>query len=189
MTRPAPSDEAVFLRFRDEGSASAFAEIYDRFGKPVYRFLWRMVRERGAAEDLTQQTFLRIHEHRDSFDPRQTFRTWIFTISRRLALNWLERERLRRHDSEDSGEIPAPVSSPEAFALLREDVRRVETALARLSHDDREVILLCKFEELSHEEVGTVLECSPDAAKMRLHRALRRLADLLALRATASGGG
>lgn len=171
------SDEELFQRYRDRDDAAAFAAIYDRYDAPVFGFLRRFLRDSAAAEDLVQQTFLRIHEARGTFDPRLSLRTWIFTIARRLAINLIERERRVLDRVTDEHADAAP--SPEQQAATRSEVRRLERALAQLAHDDAILVLFAKFEGLTSDELGHVLGCSADAAKMRLHRALRRLGELL----------
>ena len=171
------SDEELFVRYRERADAAAFAEVYDRYASAVFGFLQRFVRDRAAAEDLVQQTFLRMHESRDAFDAHLNLRTWIFTIARRLAINWLERARRLVGPPSEHTVDPAP--TPEQHAVVRAEVRRVEDALAQLAPDDASVVILARFEGMTSEELANVLDCSPDAAKMRLHRALRRLGELL----------
>ena len=179
-----PADEALFEGYRERGDLDAFGQLYDRYGPALFRFLRRLVGDAAAAEDLTQLAFLRMHEARESFDCRRSFRTWAFTIARRLALNWFERERGRRTPADrDDPERPIdaedPAPGPERQLLARDELRRVERALAELAPDDAAAVLLCKHEGLSYAEIGEVVGCSPDAAKMRVHRALRRLAERL----------
>lgn len=171
------SDEELFVCYREQADAAAFAEIYDRYGGAVFGFLLRFVRDRGAAEDVVQQTFLRIHESRESFDAGLNLRTWIFTIARRLAINWIERERRSVGPPSEHTVDHAP--SPEQHAVARAEVRRVEDALAQLAPEDASAVILARFEGLTSAELANVFGCTPDAAKMRLHRALRRLGDIL----------
>ena len=179
--RPAPpspdqSDEALFVRYREQGDLEAFARLYDRYATPVYRFLVRLLRDSAAAEDVTQHAFLRVHEGRHSFDERRSFRTWIFTIARRLAANWMERHGSSGGEDLDE-ELADPLPSPDRRAVARDEARAVERALRTLATEDAEVLLLSRYEDLSYEEIGGVVGCSPDAAKMRVHRALKRLAE------------
>lgn len=177
MSETHPSDEALFVRYRESGDPGAFASLYDRYGAAIHGFLRRFVRG-AAAEDLAQHTFLRIHEARDAFDARRSFRKWAFTIARRVAVNWLERHGTR--GGEDR--VPELVDagpSPEERTIARDETRAVERALARLDSRDVEVILLAKHDGLSYQEIAEITGCSADAAKMRVHRALRRLAEQL----------
>lgn len=171
------SDEELFDRYRDRADAGAFAAVYDRYAAPVHAFLSRFVRNAVAAEDLVQQTFLRVHEARAAFDSRLSLRTWIFTIARRLAINFLERER--RSVGSPAEEPADGRPSPEEQTITRSEIDRIQEALAELSDEDATIVLLARFEGLTSMELGQVLDCSADAAKMRLHRALRRLGERL----------
>jgi len=79
-------DARLMLAFRD-GDAEALAALYGRWSGPLVRFLERLVRERATAEELMQETFVRIHGARDRYKPEARFSTWLFRIGRNLALN------------------------------------------------------------------------------------------------------
>lgn len=178
MSDTHPRDEALFVRYCESGDPGAFASLYDRYGAAIHGFLRRFVGGAAAAEDLAQHTFLRIHEARDAFDARRSFRIWAFTIARRVAFNWLERHRTSGGE-ERVPDLVHPGPSPEERTIARDEMRAVERALASLDSRDVEVILLAKHEGLSYQEIGAITGCSADAAKMRVHRALRRLAKRL----------
>ena len=171
-------DESLFIQYRADGDLEAFGQLYDRYGSAIFRFLLRFLRDRPAAEDLAQQVFLRVHEARSAFDPRRSFRTWIFTIARRLAVNWSVRGGGVSNES-DPSELEDEAPSPEHRAIVRDEARAVERALSSLSREDAEVLLLAKYEGLSYEDIGEVVGCTSDAAKMRVHRALKRLIERL----------
>ena len=168
------TDEELLRRYCEHRGAEAFELLYDRYAAAVYRFLRRLVRNPAAAEDLTQQTFLKVHEACGSFDPRRSFRTWAFTIARRLGLNWLKKSAQAREHCELPEDL-AGGHSPEGQALAQLELERVERALDRMPRSEVEVLLLRKFEGLSFAEIASILGCSSDAAKMRAHRALLRL--------------
>lgn len=172
-----PTDEELFLRYQTSGDEDAFTQLYDRYGASIYGFLRRLTRHPAAAEDLTQHTFLRVHEARASFDTRRSFRTWIFTIARRMASNWLQHSARRAECP--MPEAPAGGSSPEEQAMVRLELARVEEALAELPQAEAEILLLRKFHGLSFAEIGAVMGCSLGAAKMRAHRGLLRLEAIL----------
>ncbi len=173
-----PSDESLFLKYRADGDLEAFGRLYDRYGPAVFRFLVRLLHDRAAAEDLVQHVFLRVHESRAAFDPRRSFRTWIFTIARRLAVNWAARTGGAATET-DPPDLEDEAPSPEHRAIVRDEARALERALSSLSREDAEVLLLARYEGLSYEEIGEVVGCTSDAAKMRVHRALKRLAERL----------
>ena len=173
-----PSDEELFVRYRDSGEERAFEALYDRYGAAIYRFLRRLARNSAAAEDLTQQVFLRVHEARASFDVRRSFRAWVFTIAHRLTLNWLG-AHAQAIEHGELADHPDAAPSPETRAMASLELSRVERALEGLPGEDVGVLLLRKFEGLAFSEIAAALGCSDDAAKMRAHRALKRLAERL----------
>ena len=176
--RHRPRDESLFVKYRADGDLEAFGCLYDRYGQAVFRFLLRLLRDRAGAEDLVQQVFLRVHESRGAYDPRRSFRTWIFTIARRLAVNWTARSGSTAAEA-DRPDLEDGAPSPERRAIVRGEARAVERALASLAREDAEVLLLARYEGLSYQEIGEVVGCRADAAKMRVHRALTRLAEHL----------
>lgn len=177
MTASSERDEDLFVRYAG-GDEAAFGVVYDRFAQPIYRFLRRFLGDGSAAEDLTQQVFLRVHQARASFDATRSFRTWIFTIARRLALNALD-ARARAPAMGGSVDVPSALPSPEAEVARRDAAAALDAALMTLSPDERDVLLLSKYEDLSYAELGEIAGCSADAAKMRVHRALRKLGKAL----------
>lgn len=177
MTPSEQSDEDVFARYQ-RGDEAAFEVVYDRFAKPIFRFLRRFIGDTSAAEDLTQQVFLRVHQARATFDPHRSLRTWIFTIARRLALNALD-QRSRAPALGVPADIASESPSPEAVVARRDASAALNAALMTLPADERDVLLLSKYEDLSYAELGEIVGCSADAAKMRVHRALKNLGKAL----------
>jgi RNA polymerase sigma-70 factor (ECF subfamily) len=127
----------------------------------VYRFLWRLVGDASAAEDLTQDVFLRALHAEYRHDGRE--RAWIFEIARNLA-----RDHARR--AVHRGPTVEPVDGPAPFIDLALALE-IRAALGRLSDDDREMFLLREVAGLNYGEIADVCGVTPDAVRNRLHRA------------------
>jgi len=165
------------------GDRHAFAEIVRAYQGPLFGFLGNMGLAQGQVEDLAQETFLRAWRHLDRYDPGLSrFPTWLFTIARRLALNELDRAGHRREQSanddpwlESACEREQP---PETLATAQRR-QALHAALRQLPVADRSVLALAYLQELDLAEVARIEGCRPGAVKTRLHRARKRLAQLL----------
>lgn len=163
------------------GSPAAFQVLYDRHSGTVFNFLLRSLGDRRIAEDFLQETFLRVFAHREDYRPTAAFRTWLFTIARNLVVDQF-RQRTTSPELE-TGEALEPVPDPGATPLQQAEARelgeRLQAAVLRLSPSQREVLLLSRFASLTHDEIAQVTGTSPEAVRVSLHRALRRLRDFL----------
>ena len=188
-------DVRRMLAFRD-GDDAALAELYRRWAGPLVRFLDRLVAERATAEELMQETFVRVHSARSRYVPEARFSTWLFRIARNLALNELERSRNKApHASTDEAVAegseatarPGPTLTLVAggapvddLADARREHRRVTDALAALPERQRAALWLAAVEGHSYAEIAETLETSAASVKALVHRARVGLADRLA---------
>lgn len=163
------------------GDVHAFQGLYERHHRAVFAFLLRSLGDRGIAEDLLQETFLRVFTRRQEYRPVAAFRTWLFTIARNLVIDHIRKRRADPHTSteETLEAVTDPAALPGELAEARELSGRLEKAVGRLSPSQREVLLLSRAAGLRHEEIGEVTGQSPAAVRVGLHRALRELRSLL----------
>lgn len=177
---PARSDEALMEEVR-AGNLAAFQLLYARHSRSVFTFLLRSLGDCQIAEDLLQETFLRVFAYRDDYRPTAAFRTWLFTIARNLLIDQFRQRRGRPElESDETLEaVGASGASPLQHAEARELDERLQAAVLRLPPSQREVLLLSRFAGLDHEEIARITETSPAAVRVNLHRALRRLREFL----------
>lgn len=174
------SDEALMQDVR-AGSVIAFQTLYERHHRAVFNFLLHFLGDRSTAEDLLQETFLRVFVHREAYRPTAAFRTWLFTIARNLLIDRLRRAGAHPESPDDESlqEVADPSQSPLAELEGRALGERLQLAVTCLPPFQRAVVLLSRFAGLSHEEIAQVTGASPGAVRVALHRGLRRLRDLL----------
>jgi RNA polymerase sigma-70 factor (ECF subfamily) len=154
--------------------------MVDRYQRQVYSLALRMVRQAQDAEDLTQETFVRMFGALDRYDPTRPFPAWLFTIASRLCIDHLRRRRLkpvslyrreagseeeRMIDIEDTGLKPDEVSTH------AEEERRTRELIDGLPPHYRIVVLLRHQQDLSYEEIAEALELPLGTVKARIHRA------------------
>jgi RNA polymerase sigma-70 factor, ECF subfamily len=166
------------------GDLDALAELLARYQNRLYRYLLRLVREPAEAEDLFQQTWLRVVQKIRAFDPSRNFDAWLFTLARNLAIDHLRRIRPQSLDEPVSGEPPAECrierlvsteSLPFDRALAAERRSRVAEAMERLPAIYREVLALRFEEEMKVEEIAQVIGAPLSTVKTRLRRSLEQL--------------
>lgn len=173
-------DVRLMLAFR-AGDAGAFEELFRRWARPLLRYLEGMLRDPGAAEDLTQEAFLRVHRARERYQPDARFSTWLYRIATNLALNELRRPRRRSpHESvdPDSDVLPAPDPAADEVVDARRRSAIVEAALEALP-DRQRAALLQSVEGRSYAEIAVALDASEQAVKALIHRARTSLAERL----------
>jgi RNA polymerase sigma-70 factor (ECF subfamily) len=162
------SDEHLMLEFQ-QGSRDAFTELFERYREPVYGFFRRRLQDAARAEELAQETFLAILRSVERYEPRATFRTYLYAIAfRQLSGEW---RRAKRASSPIESE-PAVQSDPGEVLWLRRAVGQLDAA-------HREVLLLREYEQLSYDEIAELLRIPVNTVRSRLFRARMELKALL----------
>lgn len=194
-------DGPLMERFRD-GDPAAFELLLRRHQGPVFRFLLRHVGDAASAEDLTQETFMRVVNGRAGFRTGARFTTWLYAIARNLSVDEMRRRSYRRHPSLDApigsreGDdsrtlrdvIPGASEAADDGAADGETRAALEKALGALPDEQREVFTLREMGGLSFQEIAEVVGCNENTAKSRMRYALERLhAALAPLREDAAG--
>lgn len=160
---------------------AAFDLLYRRHVADVYSYTFYQLGDHHDAEDATARTFVAALRAISRFDDRgASFRAWLFRIAHNTVSN-TRRSRLRRATTPiDAAPVPAaPDSDPASLVSRADELRRVQRAIAALPDDRRQVVLLRFVEGMSAREIGAVLDRSPGAVRVLLHRALRELAERL----------
>lgn len=173
------SDHALMLAVRD-GELDALGELFERHHGPLFGFLVKFTGDRTAAEDIAQTVFQRMLKYRHTYRDDGSFTAWMYHLARRCASDHFRKSNAAPQATDPVKLHERADDAPHAAdrAANRDDHVLLHAALARLDRDDREVLLLARFQELSFAEVAGILECSVGAAKVRAHRALRTLRDI-----------
>lgn len=160
----------------------ALAELYDRYGRMVFGLILRIVQDRGAAEDLVQETFLRVWNRASGFDSEQgAVGPWLLAVARNRAIDYL-RYRGRRPEASlefSETENPALFADLQADPLQFDLVRRVKTALEKLTQPQREAIELAYFEGMSQTEVAERMRQPLGTVKSWMRRAIQQMREEL----------
>lgn len=169
------TDEELIILFQ-QGSRESFDELFERYRQRVYAFFRRRGCDTGRSEELAQETFLAIVRGVDRYEPRATFRRYLFGI----AFRQLFAERRRNKAEGTAGLEFEPAVSPPNNA----DALWVRRAVAQLDSDHREVLLLREFEGLRYDEIAELVQVPLNTVRSRLFRARVELRAFLESEAT-----
>jgi RNA polymerase sigma-70 factor, ECF subfamily len=182
---PVPSEEEQALerdalRLAQEGDQQAFGSLVVRYQQACFRAAYLIVRDEMEAQDVAQEAFVRAYKALSTFDASRALKPWLLRITTNLALNSI-RSSGRRAATTDrlQREGQRSAASPEPEAERRDEAQRVWRAVGTLSRDDQELIYLRYFLDNSEEQLATAIGRPRGTVKSRLHRALRRLRQVI----------
>jgi len=166
-------------RFR-QGDPDAVREVYRSHGRLVYAVAFRVLGDRGLAEEATQQAFVKAWRAAQSFDEQRELGPWLAAIARRVAIDLYRREAVRATDPIESAAAgdPALVSSPQSAETLY-DVWEVREAVAQLPPEEQEIVRLQHLDGFTHAQIADRLGIAVGTVKSRSFRAHKRLAGML----------
>jgi RNA polymerase sigma-70 factor (ECF subfamily) len=187
--QPADRRDRADMERLQAGHDAALNDLMERHATPLFHFLCRMTGNEDDANDLAQETFVRVFKSSDRFRPELKFSTWLFSIAANLARNhfrWRSRHPNLSLDAETpdtqqslGDTLPTQTPAPHEEALAGERARAVRTAVNELPVVLREAIVLCEWDERSVAEAAIILNATPKAVESRLYRARHQLRERL----------
>ena len=181
QARPQATDEELIARFQ-KGDNYAFDLLVKRYKDPLLNFVFRFLNDATEAEDIVQETFLRLFKNKHYYKEVAKFSTWIYTIAGNLAKTELRRRRRRKFFSishfmsqDKDYDIPDEGRTPEQDANSMVTDSIIQEAIQKLSPKFKEVILLRDIQELSYEEIAQIVDVPLGTVKSRVNRARLKL--------------
>lgn len=166
------TDDHLMTRVQ-EGDVGQLGVLFERYHVPLYSFFVRLTGDRMVSEDLVQEVFLRMLKYRHTYRGGQ-FTAWMYQIARNARgdhyRKWRAGEELPAADT-----LPSPQRSISDSLETQQDHDLLQTALACLPDDKREVLLLSRYQRLKYDEIAELLGCTVTAVKLRVHRAMKDL--------------
>jgi RNA polymerase sigma-70 factor, ECF subfamily len=176
-----------------KGSEKAYRELLGRYQRPVFSLVYRMVRDRELAEDIAQETFVKVFNHLGSYNPKYKFSSWIFKIASNLAIDHLRKKEpetisldgsrhARTADEVEATRITVASKdeNPEEFLEAKELGAEIEQAIGHLRAEYRTAILLRHVEGRPYEEIAEIMDVPLGTVKTYIHRARSELRASLA---------
>jgi len=186
-------EDKELARLAAKGREMAFRELLNRYERPVFSLVYRMVRDRTLAEDLAQEAFIRAFNAIDSYKPRFKFSSWIFKIANNHTIDYLRKRKLdtvsidgspHARTSEEEAQTRLVVESheeaPDRYVEARELGSQIEEAIGMLRPEYRTAVLLRHVEGYTYEEISEIMELPLGTVKTYLHRARGELKGMLA---------
>jgi RNA polymerase sigma factor (sigma-70 family) len=188
FSEKAKKDFLLIERAKENGDEKAYAELMQRYKKPVYHMILKMVRNVDDAEDLTIEAFAKAFRNLKKFNPEFTFSTWLFRIATNNCIDFIRKKKLDTmsisNSFKDEGEsadmdIKDFNLDPQEEAIKSQKVEIIQTIVTKLPAKYQTLVKLRYFEELSYEEIAEEIEAPLGTVKAQLHRARELLYDLI----------
>lgn len=166
--------DSSLMRLVQDGETAQLAVLFERYHVPLFRYLLSLTGNRVLSEDLVQEVFFRILKYAASYDPALAFPVWLYRMGRNAYFDALHKHRLEVPGSE-IGEVRSSEPLAEELLTRKEDTAFLQAALGKLSHDQREVLVLSRFDNLRYEDIAFILKCETGTVKVKVYRALKEL--------------
>ena len=168
------TEEALMMLVKSGALENATA-LFDLYNKRLYNFFVRITYDRDLGHDLTQNVFLRLIRFRHTYKEGSKFQSWIFQIARNVYADHYRKHKVLKDNFVDVENIRQKIAAIDENIIKNEKEKQLHFALAKLKIEEREIIVLSKFQEMKYEEIAALLDCSLASVKVKVHRALKEL--------------
>ena len=171
------SDNLIMLKVRD-GEIGKLGILFERHHVSLYNYFLRQTGKPHASEDLVQEVFLRMLKYRQGYRGESPFTVWMYRIARN---SWVDYFKKAKRETSWNEEMEEPVSeepNPSEHLEENQKLAQLRAALAKLSPEKREVLVLSRYQDMKYEEIAELLGCAVGTVKARVHRAIKDLKDI-----------
>ena len=160
-----------------EGDFGKMNLLFERYHRPLYGFIFHMSRQKESSEDMVQNVFLRMLHYRKSFAGTGEFKTWMYHLARNVLSDYFKKNKRtpQHYNVRDFEEKIVAEQFADTLIEKKQALKTLEMAMESLSDDNRELLILCRYQELKYHEIARILDISEVAVKVRVHRALNQL--------------
>jgi RNA polymerase sigma factor (sigma-70 family) len=168
------TDEMIMEAVK-HGNLQQASLLFERYNKRIFNFLARMTLDRTLAEDLTQNVFLRIIKYRNSYREGARFQSWIYQVARNVFSDHYQANKNKFSDFVDVEKVSDHMPDSGESELLDERERLLHQSMAKLGAEQRELLILTRFQQMKYEEVALIMDTSVANIKVKVHRAIAKL--------------
>jgi len=168
-----PEDEIIMQRVK-EGNLTEMSVLFERYNVRLYNYFLKLTRNKLVSQDLTQNLFYRMIRYRNSYKNEYSVKSWMYQMARNLHIDFCKEEKRSEELFSVTENYQTDISDePDDFP--EDDYERLERSLARLNNEQRELIILSRYQGLKYEEISRIVNQSVPAIKVAMHRAIKQL--------------
>jgi len=162
-----------------EGDDTAFEYLFNRYREAIYRLFVQRLGGANDADDLLQETFIKVYINLHRYSPDYTFGQWVYTIARNTFIDYVRKRQDDLSLDERFSAPPSPAPTPEENVINRQQRTQIEQYLERLAPHYRRLVVMRFFDEYSYEEIADKLALPLGTVKTRIHRARERMCRMI----------
>ncbi|UII29173.1 RNA polymerase sigma factor [Fulvivirga maritima] len=168
------TDEMLMSAVKN-GDLKQASFLFDRYSKQLYNFFVKITLDRDLGNDLTQNVFLRMLKYRSSYREDKSFKSWIYQMARNVYADHYRKNKMLFSDFSEAENLMGTMAAADENIEAGEQEKLLYASLFKLKPEQREIIILTKFQGLKYEEVGNILDCTVANVKVRVYRAMKDL--------------
>jgi RNA polymerase sigma-70 factor (ECF subfamily) len=166
-------DEIIMQHVKD-GNLSEMSELFERYNVKLYNYFLKLTRNRLISQDLTQNLFYRMIRYKNSYKNEYSVKAWIYQMARNLHIDYCKEEKRSEALFLNTDTYPVDISD-EIDGFPEDDYEKLERSFAALNNEQRELIILSRYQGLKYEEISHIVNQSVPAIKVAIHRAIKQL--------------
>jgi RNA polymerase sigma factor (sigma-70 family) len=168
------TDELIMEAVKN-GDLQQASLLFERYHKRIFNFLARMTMDREAAEDLTQNVFLRLIKYRNSYKEGSKFHSWIYQVARNVFSDHYQSVKNKKADFVDVEKMVDRMADNDESERMDEQEKLLHRSMTLLSEEQRELLVLTRFQHMKYEEVAAIMNTTVANVKVKVHRAIGKL--------------
>jgi RNA polymerase sigma factor (sigma-70 family) len=168
------TDEVIMEAVKN-GDLQQVTLLFERYNKRIFNFLARMAMDRILAEDLTQNVFLRLIKYRHSYREGAKFQSWVYQIARNVFADHYHGEKNKYNNFVDVEKVRDHIGDSDEVEAQSEKERILQRSMAKLTYEQRELLVLTRYQQMKYEEVAQLMDTTVANIKVKVHRALIKL--------------
>jgi RNA polymerase sigma factor (sigma-70 family) len=168
------TDEIIMEAVKN-GNLQQASLLFERYHKKIFNFLARMAMDRELAEDLTQNVFLRIIKYRNSYKDGSRFQSWIYQVARNVFSDHYQAHKNKFAGYVDVEKVGDSMADTDDSIEMDEKEKLLHRSMERLSEEQRELLILTRFQHMKYEEVAVIMDTTVANIKVKVHRAILKL--------------